>query len=227
MKNISDYLHRNLLKFGIYLDYGTNTCEGYPGSKGFLNTDAKTLASWNVDYVKMDGCYAPVEEMPDGFEQFSQELGNLTTPIVFSCAYPAYIDWPKNESLIDWARIQKNCNLWRLVFDVQDTWDSVLTILKTYEAHSELLASVAGPGHWNDPDMLVLGNFGLSRDQQRVQMGMWCMFAAPLLISADMTRIDPFTEELLKNRRLIEINQDVGGHQAKYLGEVAGAHVSL
>ncbi|CAH8517095.1 unnamed protein product [Dicrocoelium dendriticum] len=203
------------LLFGIYLDYGTKTCEGFPGSMDYLETDAKSLAKWKVDYVKVDGCYSPEERMPLGYEDFGKYINQTGRPIVYSCSYPAYIGWQANHSLVEWERLKKNCNLWRMLSDVQDSWDSVMSIINVYKEHGSLLTSVAGPGHWNDPDMLVVGNYGLSKDQQRVQMGMWCMLAAPLILSVDLDNIDEFSAELLKNPHLLAINQDPGGHQAK------------
>lgn len=199
------------------MDYGTHTCAGYPGSINYLEVDAKSLVKWNVNYVKMDGCYSQPNEMPLGFEKFSHLLNKTGVPIVFSCSYPAYVDWPKNHSLLDWERVGKNCNLWRMLEDVQDSWQSILNIIKSYRTYHLLFASLAGPGKWNDPDMLLLGNYGLSHNQERVQMGMWCMFAAPLIISTDLDTIDKISADLLKNKYLINIDQDSGGHQAEYV----------
>ncbi|VDP72209.1 unnamed protein product [Echinostoma caproni] len=218
MKAIADFLHENNLKFGIYLDYGTFTCEHYPGSMDYLELDAKTVAKFEADYVKMDGCFAPLDKMAPGYEEFAKQLNKTGRPILFSCSYPAYIGWQMNHSLIDWQQLQKNCNMWRMLFDVDDRWDNVQLIINKYVEQSELLAPLAGPGHWNDPDMLVLGNFGLSRDQERVQMGLWCMFAAPLIMSTEMDELNEESAKLLKNKMLISIDQDEGGHQAKFLG---------
>lgn len=222
---VGDYIHSKGLLFGIYLDYGTQTCEGYPGSMNYLEIDAKSLAEWKVDYVKVDGCYSPQEKMPGGYEELGRLMNQTGRPIVYSCSYPAYIDWRSNHSLIDWDRLQRNCNLWRMYDDVQDSWRSVLSILNVYVNHNDLLKKIAGPGHWNDPDMLVLGNFGLSKDQQRVQMGMWCMLAAPLIISTDLDNIDPFSADLLKNARLLAIDQDAGGYEAKYIKTKEGVQM--
>ncbi|KAF7261604.1 hypothetical protein EG68_01139 [Paragonimus skrjabini miyazakii] len=227
IEKMGEYIHSKGLLFGIYLDYGTLTCEGYPGSMDYLELDANSLARWQVDYVKVDGCYSPQERMPGGYEDFGKYLNKTGRPIVYSCSYPAYIDWRSNTSVIDWERLQRNCNLWRILFDVQDSWSSILSIIEVYKKFGSILNPIAGPGHWNDPDMLILGNFGLSRDQQRVQMGMWCMLAAPLLISADLDSMDPFSGNLLKNPYLLAINQDSGGHEARFIGEQYGVQASL
>lgn len=224
---LADYLHRQNLKFGIYLDYGRFTCQHYPGSMNYLELDAKTVAEYKVDYVKMDGCYAPVNTMPAAYEKFAKLLNDTGRPIVFSCSYPAYVRWRSDYSLVDWERLKQNCNLWRMLDDVEDQWSSVKGIIQNYRLHSELLQPLAGPDHWNDADMLVLGNFGLSRDQERVQMGMWCMFASPLLLSTDMDDLNPETAKLLKNKILIDIDQDEGGHQAKFVGMKEDVQVSF
>ncbi|CAH8599295.1 unnamed protein product [Schistosoma guineensis] len=217
IKSVGQYLHSKHLLFGIYLDYGTQTCEGYPGSMNYLEVDADSVAKWEADYVKMDGCNSPQKSMPEGYGKFSKLLNATGRPIVFSCSYPAYIPWMKNTSLIDWKRLKNNCNLWRMLGDVQDSWSSVISIINAYKLQNDVLPKLAGPGHWNDPDMLLMGNFGLSDDQKRVQMGMWCMFAAPLLISADMEKLDNFSVSLLRNARLLAIDQDKGGHQAEFI----------
>ncbi|CAH8581844.1 unnamed protein product [Heterobilharzia americana] len=220
IKNLAKYIHSKNLLFGIYLDYGSLTCEHYPGSMNYLEIDSKSLVQWNVDYVKMDGCYSPIEKMPNGYEKFSQLINSTGRYIIFSCSYPAYIPWINNPKLIDWIKLQKNCNLWRMFGDIQDSWSSVVSIINAYIITNDILPRIGGPGHWNDPDMLLLGNYGLSNDQKRVQMGMWCMFAAPLLISADMDKLDDISVSLLKNPHLLAINQDKGGHQAEFIKKI-------
>lgn len=225
MGYIGEYVHSKGLLFGIYLDYGTYTCAGYPGSMNYLKVDAQSLEKWKVDYVKVDGCYSPTSKMPAGYEEFGQYLNQTGRPMVYSCSYPAYIDWQTNSSRIDWERLKKNCHLWRMLYDINDNWDSVMGIINIYKKQQSVLQPLAGPGHWNDPDMLILGNYGLSKDQQRAQMGMWCMFAAPLLISADMDNMDPFSADLLRNPNLVAIDQDVGGHQARFIAEQRGVQL--
>ncbi|KAH8874615.1 Alpha-N-acetylgalactosaminidase [Schistosoma japonicum] len=198
MKNVGEYLHSKNLLFGIYLDYGTLTCEGYPGSMNYLELDARSIAEWKVDYVKMDGCYSLPNIQPEGYENFSRLLNTTGRPMVF-------------------VILKKNCNLWRVLGDIQDSWSSVVSIINAYKIRNDILPKVAGPGHWNDPDTLLLGNYGLSNDQKRVHFGMWCMFAAPLLISADMDNMDGFSVSLLRNAHLLAIDQDKGGHQAEFV----------
>ncbi|KAL7054989.1 hypothetical protein AAHC03_024524 [Spirometra sp. Aus1] len=225
MKNLSDFVHSLGLKFGIYLDFGTKTCEGYPGSMDFLETDAQTMADWGVDYIKMDGCFSDAAVQAIGYHEFSQFLNATGRPIVFSCSYPAYEPWTDPAFPFNWTMLQQDCNLWRMLDDVQDSWASVMGIIGAYEKHSTLLAESAGPGHWNDPDMLLLGNYGLSHDQARVQMGMWAMFAAPLLLSTDLSVISSESKDLLQGDLLLQINQDPLGEQAVFRDTIGGIKV--
>ncbi|CAL8082615.1 unnamed protein product [Calicophoron daubneyi] len=226
LRELSDYIHKRGLLFGIYLDYGKYTCAGYPGTLGHLEEDAKSLAKWGVDYVKVDGCYADPREMPDGYQLLGKYLNQTGRPIVYSCSYPAYINWLDKPDAIDWKRLATNCNLWRMLEDVQDSWASVTSILKHYATHEDLMFSTNGVGHWNDMDMLLLGNYGLSEDQMRVQMGVWSLLSVPLLLSADLDTIDPVSLSLAKNPRLLELNQDISGWQsARKVKEVDGVQV--
>uniref|UniRef100_A0A0X3Q2B0 Alpha-galactosidase n=1 Tax=Schistocephalus solidus TaxID=70667 RepID=A0A0X3Q2B0_SCHSO len=225
MKNLSDFVHSLGLKFGIYLDFGTKTCEGYPGSMDFLEIDAQTMADWDVDYIKMDGCYSDASVQALGYHAFSRFLNGTGRPIVFSCSYPAYEPWKEPAFPFNWTMLQEDCNLWRMLDDVQDSWASVLGIIGAYEKYHITLALNAGPGHWNDPDMLLLGNYGLSSDQQRVQMGMWVMFAAPLLISTDLGAISDESKQLLQSDLLLQINQDPLGLQALFHYTIGGIKI--
>ncbi|CAL8082618.1 unnamed protein product [Calicophoron daubneyi] len=211
LKKLSDYVHEHGLLLGIYLDFGNLTCEGYPGTLGHLKEDADSLAGWGVDYVKVDGCYSHPQEMPDGYEQLGKYLNQTGRPMVYSCSYPMYSNWQSDPKRIDWVRLAKNCNQWRLFGDVQDSWASVSSIINQYANHQSLLFTTNGVGHWNDMDMLVIGNYGLSEEQMRVQMGMWSLLAVPLIISTDLDTIDAKSLELLKNPNLLEINQGSGG----------------
>ncbi|KAF8567823.1 hypothetical protein P879_02002 [Paragonimus westermani] len=225
MGRVSDMVHANGLLFGLYMNYGILTCEGYPGSMDHLELDANSLAKWQVDYVKVDGCYSLHGRMPGGFEEFGKYLNKTGRPMIYACNYPSYIEWRTNSSLVDWERLKNNCNLWRITPNIQDSWTSVLSIIEIYKNYGSVLNPISGPGHWNDPDTLVLGNFGLSREQQHVQMGMWCMLAAPLIISTDLDTIDEESAILLQNPLLLMINQDPGGHNSQYLGERDGVQL--
>ncbi|CAI2731942.1 unnamed protein product [Schistosoma spindalis] len=217
IRSVAEYLHSKNLSLGITLGYGAMTCSGYPGSINNLELDAKAVADCGVDYVKMHACYSAENTAPDGFEKFTRLLNATDRPVMLLCTYPAYNYWLSNPNLIDWKRLQNNCNLWRVSSNVQSYWGSIISIINGYRLRNDVLPKVAGPGHWNDPDMLVLGNNGLSDDQKRVHMGMWCMLAAPLLISTDLDKVDQFSASLLRNKHLLAIDQDRGGHQAEFV----------
>jgi len=218
---LADYIHKLGLKFGIYEDYGNLTCGGYPGILGHLETDANTFAEWGVDYVKLDGCYSEPSTMDAGYPEFGAYLNKTKRPMVYSCSWPAY----QIGNNPNYKSIAQHCNLWRNFDDIYDSWDSVLGIINYYGDDKDGFGKFAGPGHWNDPDMLIIGNYGLSLDQARAQMGMWCMLAAPLIMSADLRTIRPEFKEILLNRNLIKLNQDPLGVQAKRI--VAGQNIDV
>merc|ERR1712142_246872 len=218
---LADYIHKLGLKFGIYEDYGNLTCGGYPGILGHLETDANTFAEWGVDYVKLDGCYSEPSTMDAGYPEFGAYLNKTKRPMVYSCSWPAY----QIGNNPNYKSTAQHCNLWRNFDDIYDSWDSVLGIINYYGDDKDGFGKFSGPGHWNDPDMLIIGNYGLSLDQARAQMGMWCMLAAPLIMSADLRTIRPEFKEILLNRNLIKLNQDPLGVQAKRI--IKGTNIDV
>ncbi|KAL0820229.1 hypothetical protein ABMA28_006149 [Loxostege sticticalis] len=211
MKALADYIHSHGLKFGIYEDYGNLTCAGYPGVLGSEQLDIDTFVQWDVDYIKLDGCYIPPEDMDKGYPEFGRMLNASGRPILYSCSWPAYQEDKK--ILPDYASIAKHCNLWRNWDDIDDSWASLSSIMDWFGDNQDRLAPHAGPGHWNDPDMLLIGNFGLSEDQARTQMAVWAVLAAPLLISADLATMKPEFKRILLNKDIIAVNQDRLGKQ--------------
>ena len=130
------------------------------------------------------------KEQADGYEKFGRLLNATGRPIVYGCSYPLFQHW-RQGAYLNWTRLAHNCNVWRLLADIQDSWASLQSIMSLYESNRDTLIPVAGPGHWNDLDMLLGGNFGLSEDETRVQMGMWAMHASPLILSVDLETISP------------------------------------
>lgn len=223
MKKLADYIHSKGLKLGIYADVGTKTCAGYPGSLGHYDTDAETFAEWGVDLLKFDGCNMPNWTLlAGGYMNMSSALNKTGRSILYSCEWPLY-EWQFQQP--NYTAIQQMCNHWRNSEDVYDSWSSVQTILDWTADHQNLIVPVAGPGGWNDPDMLVIGNFGLSRDQQETQMALWAIMAAPLLMSNDLRAIDPQSRQLLQNRHIIAISQDPLGKQGTREAQVNGFDV--
>ncbi|XP_071452764.1 alpha-N-acetylgalactosaminidase-like [Hetaerina americana] len=213
MLDLSNYIHSKGLKFGLYEDYGTNTCAGFPGIIGHMEDDANTFASWGVDYVKLDGCYAQLHDMDIGYPAFGDYLNRTGRPMVYSCSWPVYQEF--NGIKPDYEAIIKTCNLWRNYGDIQDSWDDILSIIDYYASKQDEIIPHAGPGHWNDPDMLIIGNFGLSKDQSKAQMAMWSVMASPLIMSNDLRNIDPEFKAILQNKKVIAVNQDPLGIQGR------------
>lgn len=213
IKWLADYVHARGLKLGIYADYGTKTCEGYPGSIKHIETDAQTFAEWGVDYLKLDGCYANPPKMDEGYPKFTRALNKTGRPIVFSCSWPAYQVFMNITP--NYEKIAKHCNLWRNYGDIQDSFKSVVDIFSWFGDNQDDLIPAAGKGHWNDPDMLIIGNFGLSYEQSKLQFALWAIMASPLLMSNDLRDIDSRSKEILLNREIIDVNQDSLGKQGK------------
>uniref|UniRef100_A0A224XQS0 Alpha-galactosidase n=1 Tax=Panstrongylus lignarius TaxID=156445 RepID=A0A224XQS0_9HEMI len=211
MANLVEYVHSKGLKFGIYEDYGEKTCEGYPGLIGHEKVDTTMFAKWGIDYIKVDGCFYDGYNYAKGYEALGQYLNQTGRPIVYSCSYPAYQD--SNSIPTDFKTLSENCNLWRNYDDIQDSWKSLTDIMDYFATKQDFIAPFAGPGHWNDPDMLLIGNFGLSYEQSKVQMAIWAILAAPLMMSTDLATIRPEFQEILLNKNIIAVNQDPLGIQ--------------
>jgi alpha-galactosidase len=210
IKALADYVHSKGLQFGIYSDAGRQTCQGRPGSRGHEFQDAFTYASWGVDYLKLDWCHAEGQNSIESYSLMRDALQAAGRPIVFSiCEWGSTKPW-------QWAKDVGN--LWRATEDIQDCWDcktnwggmGVVRILDQVDG----IESVAGPGHWNDPDMLEVGNGKLTPDESRAHFGMWAMLAAPLISGNDLRHMDADTLEILTNKEVIAIDQDPLGKQA-------------
>jgi len=213
IKALGKYIHSKGLKFGIYEDYGTQTCGGYPGIKGSLELDANTFAEWEVDYVKLDGCFSALEDMDIGYPLFGHYLNKTGRPMVYSCSWPYYQQIAGMNP--NYTAIVETCNLWRNFDDIDDSWASVETIIDYYAGNQTFMVPHAGPGHWNDPDMIIGGNFGLSYEQSKSQFALWAAWASPLLLSIDLRTIRKEYKAILQNRKIIAVNQDVLGIQGK------------
>ncbi len=219
MKELGDYIHSLGLKFGIYSSPGPETCQGKPGSYGHEFQDAQTFSSWGVDFLKYDWCsygslYSGTDraELMKPYRIMREALDRCDRDIIFSiCQYGHGNVW-------EWGpMVHGNC--WRTTGDIADMWGSIAGI----GFNQTRLSPYAKPGHWNDPDMLVVGVLGwgqelrqckLSRHEQITHMTLWTMLAAPMLLGCDLSQMDDFTLALLTNDEVIEINQDPLGKQA-------------
>lgn len=211
---LAAYTHSRGMKFGIYSDEGTMTCGRYPGSKGTEELDAKTFAEWGVDYLKEDGCNDKVSDYPRGYAAMGAALQQTGRDIIYSCSWPAYLG--DNETAKPYAEMTAaGCTLWRNWHDIQCSWDSLSSIIDHWGDYSSELIAVAGPGHWNDPDMLLIGanqsgtqSPCLSEAEERTQMAVWSLTASPLIMGNDARSIRPSSAKILLNARAIAIDQD-------------------
>ncbi len=206
MKALADYVHSKGLKIGIYSSPGPNTCAGYEGSYGHEAQDAKTYAGWGIDYLKYDWCGArniyQDEDMQAVYQKMGDALRASGREIVFSlCQYGKDDVWK-------WGP-EVGGNLWRTTGDIRDSWDSMAKI----GFGQTDIAPYAGPGHWNDPDMLEIGNGGMTVNEYRTHMSLWSILAAPLLAGNDLQHMQPEILEILTNRDVIAIDQDGAGKQ--------------
>jgi len=208
MKALADYVHSKGLKLGIYSSPGPNTCEGYEGSYGHEEQDARTYATWGIDYLKYDWCGAFTRYKDSEMQAVYQKMGDALLAsgrdIVFSlCQYGLADVWK-------WGPAAGG-NLWRTGGDISDSWESMSRI----GFNQNPLAPYARPGHWNDPDMLEIGNGHMTETEYRTHMSLWSMLAAPLIAGNDVRNMSTSVRTILTNREVIAIDQDRDGHQAK------------
>jgi alpha-galactosidase len=212
IKALADYIHSKGLKFGIYSCAGTQTCAGRPGSRGHEFQDAYMYAKWGVDYLKYDWCSTDGQTTKESYTLMSNKLKEAGRPIVFSlCEWGGTKPW-------EWA--QEVGHLWRTTGDIYDCFDceykhegwSAWGTMKILDMQDGL-REYAGPGHWNDPDMLEVGVGNLTTGENRAHFSMWCMLAAPLMTGNDLRTMPKETLDILTNPVALAINQDELGIQ--------------
>ena len=214
MKALADYVHSKGLKFGLYTDAGTEDCvSGAPGSKGFEDKDASSFAEWGVDYLKEDWCNTAGMSAQEAYTKMSRAIGVTGRPMVFSlCEWGDNMPW-------NWAATVGN--LWRTTGDSKDCWDCGRETMNKPGGYprgwvlildaQRQLASYAGPGHWNDPDLLQVGQRGLTVEESRAQFSLWAILAAPLIATNDLRSLTPEIREIQLNREVIAVDQDSAG----------------
>ena len=220
IKALADDVHSKGLKFGIYSDAGYLTCGGFPGSRGYEYQDARQYAAWGVDYLKYDWCHTGNQSAPDSYALMKDALVKAGRPIVFSIC-----EWGLNQPW-EWAP-EAGGNLWRTTFDIRPCWDcgkpgivngmeieNFLGFTKILDRQAGL-ETYAGPGHWNDPDMLEVGNGQLTYDENVAHFSLWCILAAPLMLGNDIRSMSDETLEIITNKEVIAVNQDKLGRQGK------------
>jgi alpha-galactosidase len=215
MKALAAYVHARGLKFGLYSDAGTQTCAKRPGSRGFEQNDARQYASWDVDYLKYDWCNTDGQTAESAYGAMRNALVKTGRPIVFSIC-----EWGQSQP---WTWAASVGNLWRTTGDIGQCWEKkackaewvtgVMNILDLQVG----LEEYAGPGHWNDPDMLQVGN-GLTDTEDRTHFSLWALLSAPLLAGNDVRHMSDATRETLTNREVIAVDQDplgIQGHKVR------------
>ncbi|MFD1050686.1 alpha-galactosidase, partial [Kibdelosporangium lantanae] len=214
IKTLADYVHARGLKLGIYTSAGTQTCaKTMPGGLDHEDVDAQTFADWGVDYLKYDNCNNQGRPALERYTKMRDALRKTGRPIVLSIC-----EWGENKP---WEWGAGVGQLWRTTGDINDTWSKTVEILKK----NAPLAPYAGPGHWNDPDMLEVGNGGMTHTEYASHFSLWAMMAAPLLIGADLRRISPANLDILRNREIIALDQDRLGAQAQVQSNADGRWV--
>ena len=211
MKALADYIHSKGLKLGVYSDAGSKTCGGRPGSRGYEYQDALTYSKWGVDYLKYDWCSTDSLHAPGAYMTMRDAIAKAGRPVVFSlCEWGGSQPWKWGAAV---------GHLWRTTGDITNCFDcikemggwkawGVMQILDKQDG----LRQFAGPGHWNDPDMLEVGN-GLTANEDRAHFSMWSMIAAPLIAGNDLRAMKPEVASVLTNRDVIAVNQDSLGVQ--------------
>ncbi|MEU7870452.1 glycoside hydrolase family 27 protein [Dactylosporangium sp. NPDC049140] len=209
---LAGYVHGLGLKLGIYEDAGTKTCGGYPGSLGHEEQDARRFAAWGVDYLKYDTCYDGGVPARERYGAMRDALAATGRPIVYSIC-----NWGADRV---WAWGSGYGNLWRTTPDIRPTFASLLDVF-----HATVRVSgYAGPGGWNDPDMLEVGN-GMTRTEDRAELSLWAMLAAPLITGADLTTASRETLADLANPAVVAVDQDPLGRPATVVSSRAGLDV--
>lgn len=213
IKALAGYIHSKGLKFGIYSCAGRLTCGGRPGSRGYEFQDARTYAGWGVDYLKLDWCNSDGQTTKESYTLMRDALYAAKRPIVFSIC-----EWG-NSKPWDWA--PGVGHLWRTTGDIENQWGKVMardgkvwggSVIAILDMQNGL-EKYAGPGHWNDPDMLEVGNGGLSPEEEKAHFSLWCMIAAPLIAGNDLSNMTKHTTEILTNKDVIAIDQDKLGKE--------------
>ena len=218
IKALADYVHSLGLKFGIYSDAGTKTCAGRPAGLGHEYQDAIMYASWGVDYLKYDWCSTlPGQDAKSSYANIRQALDASGRPIVLSIC-----EWGGRQPWL-WGK-ESGGNLWRTTGDIQDRWAGKKEwspgnccsngMLAIVDENADLY-SFAGPGHWNDPDMLEVGNGGMTTTEYRTHFSLWAIMAAPLIAGNDVRNMTPEIHDILTNKEVIAVDQDPLGRQGR------------
>jgi alpha-galactosidase len=203
MRDLAAHIHGRDLRFGLYTCAGDRTCQGYPGSRGREFHDARRFASWDVDFIKIDWCNTDGIDARSAYTTWSEAIRATRRPMLLSIC-----EWGRNRP---WEWAGSVGHLWRTSGDIADRWASVMDILDQQEP----LARFAGPDHWNDPDMLEVGNGGMTDAEYRAHFSLWAILAAPLMAGNDLRAMSEATRAILTAPEVIAVDQDPLGHQGR------------
>jgi len=220
IKALADYVHGKGLKFGIYSDAGTKTCGGRPGSQGHEYQDAIQYGRWGVDYLKYDWCSTGSRNAEEAYALMADALRATGRDIIFSMC-----EWGTSKP---WLWASKIGNMWRTTGDITDKWEGKHGYswgMANIVDMNEPLWPFAGPGHWNDPDMLEVGNGGMTDVEYRAHFSLWAMMAAPLIAGNDVANMTEATKLILLNRDVIAVDQDRMGAQGRRIQKNADSEV--
>jgi alpha-galactosidase len=217
MKALGDYLHAKGFKFGIHSCAGTKTCAGYPGGRGHEYQDALSYASWGIDFLKYDWCEHGTADARETYKTMRDAIHTAGRPMVFSLC-----EWGQNKP---WEWAGDVGHMWRTTGDIYGSYDGRKGWESGWKRNLDLqytlvesngpdgIGKYAGPGHWNDPDMLEVGTEGLSYGESRAHFSLWCIVAAPLIAGNDVRHMEPVYRDMLVNKDVLAIDQDALGKQ--------------
>jgi alpha-galactosidase len=217
MKALGDYLHSKGFKFGIHSCAGVKTCAGYPGGRGHEYQDALSYASWGIDFLKYDWCEHGTADARETYKTMRDAIHAAGRPMIFSLC-----EWGQNKP---WEWAGDVGHMWRTTGDIYDSYDGRKGWESGWKRNLDLqytlvegngpdgIGKYAGPGHWNDPDMLEVGNEGLTFGESRAHFSLWCIVAAPLIAGNDVRHMEPVYRDMLTDKEVLAIDQDALGKQ--------------
>ena len=211
MKALADYIHSKKLKFGLYSTAGKKTCQGRPASWGYEFQDARQYAAWEVDYLKYDWCNNGKQNSESAYSIMRDALQQTNRPIVYSIC-----EWGSTQP---WLWAKDVGHLWRTTADILDCWDCKedwggIGIMRIVDQQVGL-EPFSGPGHWNDPDMLQIGNGKMSLNEYKAHFSLWSILSAPLMAGNDLRNMQPEITQILTNQEVIKIDRDALGIQGR------------
>ncbi|XKL69292.1 hypothetical protein PGB90_007061 [Kerria lacca] len=204
---VVDYVHNKNLKLGIFTDLGMFSGQRFPGSKGFFKLDANTFANWGVDYIKVSAASAKKDNIESDYIEFGIYIKEANRKMIYATSWPAYLYF--YEYTINYVALKNTCDTWRFYYDTGNDWSSILGVMDFYAEKQAQLRHIANDGKWNDADILAIGFDGITNDQAKAQIAVWCLIQSSLIFSTDIRKLTFEQKSILKNKEIIEIHQDI------------------